>query len=310
MRCHSARIASELLSCPDGDKYRAGLFAYVDSATELLLAHHNVHTVHVTAAAAQTHRRLETNADETRLAAKGYLRNLKEPKRLDAIMESACQNERLIPEALDLLRQAGPHALSRVLQGRADRGWPALKPVFPILRQLPDAETIPILTRLLEHEQLAVRRETLKSLWEIDERPESVEPYLRRAIADENSRIEFDAIQRLAQQNTTHCLDLLCAYVEGQLSHRLPSLYHYRQAVNLLIDRGEAARNHLCAVLRSLCKSPRKAKWAKIIADTLKSQRDVAEVKKTLKVWRLSPARVSLFLQKVARGLLRRSKHD
>ena len=124
---------------------------------------------------------------------------------------------------------------------------------------------------------------------------------------DENSLIEFDAIQQLAQQHTKQSLGLLCEYIEGKLSDRLPSLYHYRQGAAVLVDRGEPGRDHLCHVLKLFCKSPRKAKWAKIIADTLKSKDDIDAVRKSLRIWRCSPARVTLVLRNWVRRLLGRS---
>ena len=144
----------------------------------------------------------------------------------------------------------------------------------------------------------------------MDPCPDSSERYLRQAMIDQNSRVEFDAIRRLAQQNTNQSFDLLCAYIEGKLSDRMPSLYHYRQAVIGLIDRGQTGLNQLCNVLISFCKKPRKAKWAKIIAENLNSKIDSDAVRKSLKSWRFSPARLSLVLQNSLRKFLGKSKHD
>gem|GEM_PF-1660925 len=310
VRSHAARIAAQLLGKQDEDQYHSSLFAYVDTATDLLLELGNIKTVRQAAAAAQRHRLLKTNSDDTRLAAQGYLDNLKKPRRIDAIINSAYGKGQLAPEALDLLGKVGGPALCVVLDFRARQGWPALEPIFPIIRRLKNRETVTFLEKLLDHAQFKVRREALNTLWEIDDRPESVERYLRLALHDADCRIGFAAIQRLAQWDTMQSLELLQAYIEGKLSRRLPPLYHCRRAAEVLTDRGEAGIKRLCRVLRFLSTSPLKARRARLIADILQPQADAVEVGKALKSWRFSPARLACIFLMMGRSLQRRFKSD
>ncbi|MFC1783332.1 HEAT repeat domain-containing protein, partial [Planctomycetota bacterium] len=202
----------------------------------------------------------------------------------------------------------GGSALSEVVDYRAQQEWSALQPVFPILQELPNHETIPILDKLLDHEQLIIRREALRVVWEIDDRLESVERYLRLALRDDDLRIEMAAIQRLAQLDTPQSLYLLHAYIEGRLSGRLRPVYHCRRAAEALINRGEAGVNRLCRVLRSFSKNPFKVRWAKLIAGILKTQADDDYIRKSLRIWKFSPAGLTYLFLKTGKILLWRPK--
>ena len=152
------------------------------------------------------------------------------------------------------------------------------------MQQLPTHRAIPILRTLLENDQIAVRRQALKTIWEMDPRPELVGQYLHRALADDDHPVEVAAIGRLAAWDSPQALELLGDYVEGKLSPRLPQLYHCRQAVEAMIHKQEAGTTRLCLALRAMSKSPRKARWARMIAELLQPHADNPDVRKAINI--------------------------
>ena len=296
IRCHAAEIATELLIRPDGQKQRPSLFAYVGQATESLLDTGRILAVHQAAEFAQRHCAHQSDHQDTRAAAHGYLDNLKNPNNVDAMFTHASQSENPAPEDLDLLGIAGQTARALALARRADQGWTALQALLPILDHFPTGQTISLLETLLDHEQSSVRHGVLNVLWQIDTRPTSIDPYLRRALAAGNLRIEIAAVQRLAQWPTDQALNSLAAYIEGGLSDNAPPVHHCRRAAELILKRGPAGLDHLCSILETLCRKPSRAKWAKLLADILSNPNYADQATPALKTWKLSPARMTCFL--------------
>ena len=199
--------------------------------------------------------------------------------------------------------------MSEVVESRACQGEAALKPLFPILRQISPARSIPILQKLLDNEEAWIRRESLRILSEIDISLQATEHYLRQALLDRNRTIEIASLQQLAQWDTPQALDLLGAYLRGNLSHHLPPLYHCRIAAEILIHKGQAGQKCLCRVLRSLSRNPRNARWAKLIVDFLQSQITSMDVRQSIRRWKVSPAGLTYFFLSLRRSKHRGAKH-
>ena len=306
---HAARIASQLLINAIPDSYSASLFAHLDQAADSLLQQGDLTPVH-DAVTAATARLQAGSSPETQLAAQGFLNDLKHPARVDAVIMAAGQEDGLAEIAFDLLHQVGGDAIRDALthRGRQDRF--ALEQIFSELQQWPSAGAVSILTELLDHELLSVRREALRALWQIDARPERIEPYLRRALDNSDVAIEVVAIARLAQWDSPRALELLGAYIEGELSQKLPALYNGRKAAEALMKRGPVGHDHLYDLLGSFSRSWRRARWAQMLVDVIRSQTDSDDARPHLKCWRFSPARLACALSAIGRHFLRRPPSD
>lgn len=332
VRIHAAEIATLLLARPDGDQERPVLFGYVAARTDLLLDHGRWAPIRETAVAARADRLLKADSEPIRRAAEGYLADFGQERRLARIIAGLKRAEQLPDDALYLLELGGARALDLVLDNlsqesgseldrgfrrfaaerdpklwaeilppRCARGWPALEPLFPPLREMASEDAVPLLQRLLEHEAPRTRREALVSLCDIS-RGATVEPYLVRALGDENAGIVTLALRRLAELETPAALDLLGAYLADNLRPVRPSLAACRLAFELLSERGEAGSQLLCAGLDALCRSvhPRRARLARMLAEHLETRAGEPQLSPALARWRRSPARlVSLLLASV-----------
>lgn len=321
VRLHVSELAVSLLALPDGDKYRQGLLAYVQGATDFLLERERFGTVHEATLAARAHSVLKTDSEETRRAARCYLDEFIGKARIDRILAHACRGERVVEDALSLLalggatalngvldllgenpspevaaalhrfaRERGGELLARVLDQRATRGRAALKPLISIMRELPTPEAVPLLERLAAHEDFKVRRDVLLLLCEIDDRPGTPELHLRRALCDKSKRLVTIAVQRLAELESKGALDLLGEYAECSLPDVRPIEILCQRAAQVLERKGRRGSQRLARCLRYLVRSPRprNARLARIVAECLMQKHELPEVRWSLRHWHFS----------------------
>lgn len=339
VRTHAAEVAILLLGRTDGERYRPGLFGYVGAAADLILEHAKFAPVHDATVAARAHSALESEAEETRRAAQGFLDDFKDRGRIERILLRACDGEVFSKEALRLLslggtaslacaldqldgpsvspllenavlrlfRRASAEEIDQLVTERAGGGWNAVRPLLLILRQLPLAQASPPLHRLFGHEDHKVRREALVALCDVDPRSGSSLRYLRRGLGDESSRVALVALRRLGRMKGPEALELLAAYVEGQVAgHYRPSeLERHRRAAEILAQRGEAGQHRLRAALAHLrgTVKPQRARLARMVAELLEAGDGTVVNAAALRAWRWSPARlVSALLPRQPRG--------
>jgi hypothetical protein len=319
---HAAEIAVLLLESPDGDPHRPALFGFVGANTDLLLDHGKFEPVYEAAVAARADRLVKGDAEQIQLAVEGFLGEFTDETRIRRILARASEDEQPSVEALNLLELGGGTALNivldalaadqpedladslrnfaserdveqwaEILPSRAAKGWPSLKPVFPVLRTMPRDASVPMLLKLLPHEESHVRREALISLCEVDDRS-SAQRYLARALEDKSVRVVSTAVRRLGTHGTPEALELLGSYLAGDLEGTELIVDSCGLAAKLLAEHGEAGCHQLCEALEALRGSaqPGKAKLARLLAEQLERRSDLPEVSEALKRWRFSPS--------------------
>jgi HEAT repeat protein len=192
----------------------------------------------------------------------------------------------------EYVRSRDTKQLADVLDQRLERGWVALKPLLPLIGGLAPNEGVPLLEKLVTHEEPRVRRQAYAALFQNDPDPRSLMRYLRRALADESHRVTALAIQRLTASNHEQALELMGAYVEDGLENVVPEPEFARRAARSLLTRGDAGVERLCTCLDRLSSSPRqrRVRLARVVAETLRALSDRKQVERRLKRWRLSPS--------------------
>jgi len=324
-RLHLAEIAVRLLSKSGADPFRTGLLAQIDSATDLLLEHGRFDAVRDAAVAARAYSLAKSEIDATRQAARGYLEGFLADRRIKLILEQGFSDEEVPDSAVSLLGLGGISALdqllglleanpgpnvtrtvhsfaarrpteqlARVLKWRAERGLEALQPMLPVMRAIEPEEAVPLVEKLLDHDEASVRGEALRLIIDVQEDPAALEVSLRRTLDEADRQLTPVALRGLAGLETEGAIDLLGDYLEGRLESGLPTHDLGVQAARALIGKGEPGAERLCRALDRLGWSlmPGKAATAGLIHDILEPRRDWAGVQPCLSRWRRSPARL------------------
>jgi len=325
VRLENVEITAQLLELTDGDQYCAGLLGYASDQTDLLLEHKRFKLLYELVQAAQRNSDQEDCSEETRLATTGYLNDWKNPKRIGSILKIISESDRVSEEVLGLLhlgkpvalhcvldmidsvrspqavqslrlwvRDSGIDELSQLITDRSDGGWETLKPVFPILGQMPGRETESILIPLSRHKDPRARGEALRVLCQSTDLSQSAHQQIYRALCDNNERTQASAIYRLGRQKKPESIEVLGAYIERALPDQPAVTFHCPQAVRILEGWGEEGLDRLCGALRTLSISlqPQNAPSARTVAQALQSKRDVPGVNLAWQLWRFSPIRL------------------
>jgi hypothetical protein len=283
VRIHAAEIAVQLLQLPDGDDQRAAMFGRVSSAAELLFERGPLSVLHDATIAARAHSVLKRDSEETRRAAKGFLSDLGGRKCLERLLTRLAADPAAFPEAVGLLEIGGPlatelvldflrdcshpetcEALERyilqrprkeiadVVDGRCGRGRTAVDPLLPVLAKLAPVDAMPLLERLLRHEDSRIRRDVLPILCRRDLRPGATERHLRRALADKSPRVVAAAIRIAAADDGAEMTALLGDFVAGRFGFGPAAESQQERACEALLQKGEPGRRQLAVALRSL----------------------------------------------------------
>lgn len=321
VKLHSAEVAVRLLGRADGERHRRALLDFVAHRTAFVIEREQFETVHQATVAARAHALMKSESEETRRAARAYLDSFVEGERIRSILTHACHGTsvpedatrllglggaRALDAVLDMLattdspaigadlrrfaRDRGAELLGRVLDDRLARGCEALEPVFAVLYELPTAEAIQLLKRLIKHDDFRVRREALSILLEIDRRPGAQLRYLRRALRDRHPRVVTFAVGRLRGREGREAADLLGSFVEGGLGAPLGGGPLVRTAAQALIERDENGRERLALALVRLSRRPglRRASNGREVAALLAAHRTIPAVRRSLSLWRMS----------------------
>lgn len=323
VRLQASQVAVRLVGGRGGEKHRAGIFAFLALATDLLIERGQFDVVHDAAVSARTYSLLKTEPESTRRAARGFLDEFRNEERIRMILEHACASEGFSPDALNLLSLGGvtaldhiveflglrppgrvaqtlvrfvasrdADALERLLRVRLRRGWAAVRPVLPIIGALPPLQGVPMLEALLAHEEPRVRRQAYATLFERDRPFGSTAGYLRRALADESPRVVALAIRALSRMGGPDALALLGAYIECGLEGVTPRRGFARHAARGLLRAGEEGLARLLRCLETLGRTPQRlhVTLARVVIDVLRERRSDKRVARCVRRWKLSPA--------------------
>jgi hypothetical protein len=332
---HAAEVAVLCLGGGGGDTERPGLFGFIETATDTLIRHERFETIRDAAIAARTYSLLEDQPESAQKAAEGYLRSFDSGERAEAILRYGCGEDSVSEAAVTLLSLGGASALDRVLsrldrspdsktidalrqvaarhppeelehilRSRIERGWSGLRPVFPILRLMESTKAVPLLERLLAHDEAAVRTEALIGLCDRDRRPGAAEHHLRCTLADEEPRLVALAAKRLTELGTDRSREVLVEYLGGKIPGARPVPELGAGILDALL-RNEQGVDRLCYLLGSMRGSfrPRTVRLAAIIAAKLSRYRGEPGVARALRHWKTSPAGiVARFLPRTRAG--------
>jgi hypothetical protein len=340
VRLHASEIAVRLLRGKSGEKQRAGIFAYLASAADSLIEKRQFGILRDTAVSARTYSMLNSESEENRRAAQGFLDEFKSDRRISLVIEHGCSETGFDEAAISLLTLGGQAALESVLvfladepppeaaadlsrfvksrshkaqllavEARMSLGFEELKPFLRILREMPAAEVAPLLEKLFTHDDPRVRLQAMQILCEVDERPGSPVRHLLRALRDENPRVTALALRKLVDLDTEDSSDLLGDYLEGETCGLPPAADHARLAASSLLERGDYGLSRLCVVLNKLRRSfnLRKTLTAAIIAEVLREKADISLVRRCLRRWKFSPSRIVASMLSRFRGSKRES---
>ena len=323
VRLQAAQVALRLVGGRGGERHRAGVFAFLALAADLLIERGQFDVVHDAAVSARTYSLLKTESESTRRAARGFLEEFRSESRIRMILEHACTAEGFSQDALNLLSLGGETALGCVveflglrppgkvaqalvrfiasrdteqleelLQARLRRGWVALRPVLPIIGSLPPLQGVPLLETLLDHEECRVRRQAYAALTEIERSTGSTTCYLRRALADESPRVVALAVRRLSGMQAPDATDLLGAYIECGLEDVTPRPGFVRPAARSLMQRGEDGLKRTMLCLETLGRTAQRlhVNLSRVVIEQLRPHRGDKRVARCLRRWKLSPA--------------------
>ncbi len=338
VRLHAAEIAVLALGKSGGDEHRAGLFGYIEASADRLLAHRRFEALRDAAVSARTYSLLSKQGQTTRRAANGFLEEFGKERRILEILSRACSGSHLPDAAVDLLglggssavglaldfvdrkrphdisqklirfvADAGPERIAAMVEERSAAGWPRLKPIFEILRELDSGAATPILTDLAAHAEDRVRREAVLLLCEVDRRPGALERHLTRALGDADQRLVAIAIFRLSHHGTPRAIETLGRFVAGRLTGVEPTPGMAARAARALPSGGQRGYVALREALDSLHWSmqPTRISRALMIAELLELHDDDA-TRDSLQRWRRSPAgRLSRVLPSIRRSAVR-----
>jgi hypothetical protein len=325
VQSQTAEIALRLLEEESEEEDQAGLLGYLGAATDTLLEGGQYHPVRDTAVAARRLCSRQEVGEAGRLAAEGYLRDLTSVRRVDRILEGVCRGERLPRAAAALLALGGEIALDRILEilsrtesrevaralqqlaarmgpepmratleKRAEQGWDSVESAFAVIRLMPSREAVALFEHLTGSEQPRLRQEAYQALFELDRRPGSPERHLARALGDPDARLPASAVQLLFSLGRPESIELLGAYLEGELEGVEAGPALSRRVVQGLSALGRPGRQRLCEALKRLSRSfrPRHARIGEMIRASLRRHGDDPDIKQALSGWRFSPARL------------------
>jgi hypothetical protein len=339
VRLQGAQIAARLLGGEDGKRHRAGIFAFLASAADSLIEMGQFEVVRDAAISARTYSLVKSEPEQNRRAADGYLQEFKSSRRISLILTHGSNSDGFDEAALGLLvlggqaaldavlgllnsaphsraapalsafaRARGAEALANALESRRDRGWPALRPIMMLLREMDASEVVPLLEKLSRHDELRVRREALRALYEKDERPGSKIRHLFRGLRDPSPRVVSLALRQLTGMEEQEALNLLGEYIEADFSEVMPPPDFVRSAARGLLEKGERGIERLCGSLERLSKSvhPRRVRLAGLVAEILKKRNDNPKVRRSVRRWRISPSGIAALVMPSSRNGMKR----
>ena len=323
VRLQSAQVAVRLVGGRGGERYRAGMFAYLAAAADSLIERGRFEVLYDAAVAARTYSLLKTESEGTRRAAQGYLDEFRDEKQIQRILEHGCGAGGFSLDALNLLSLGGSEALDRVIEfldlpppraiadvlrefaaglepkvvaevveKRLGRDWAGLRTAIAILKTLPDRDAVPLLEKLAQHDEPRVRRGALAALCETDRRPGALGRHLRRALSDESPRVVAAGLGRLLAWEDDAAIELLGCYVEGALDGAVPSPGFAGRAADRLLERGGPGLERLCDCLDRLRRggSLRRVRLGRCVAERMAGRREDPRVRRSLRRWNLSLA--------------------
>jgi hypothetical protein len=326
VRLQGAQIAARLLGGKDGERHRAGIFAFLASAADSLIEMGEFEVVRDAAISARGYSLSKREPEQNRRAADGYLQEFRSSRRVSLILTHGSKSDGFDEAALALLvlggqpaldgvlgllnsaphssaapalrgfaRARGAEALAEALEARNHKGWPALRLIMTLLREMDTSEVVPLLEKLSRHDELRVRREALRTLCEKDERPGSKIRHLFRGLRDPSPRVVSYALLQLTEMDQPDAIDLMGEYIEADFSEVIPPPDFARRAARSLLDKGEPGIDRLCTSLERLSKNlhPRRVRLAAVVAETMKKRMDDSKVRNSVKRWRISPAGVA-----------------
>jgi len=193
----------------------------------------------------------------------------------------------------DFVARRGVEDLTRVLRWRIERGWTALRPVFPILEEMAPIDSIPLLESLLEHDEYEIRRQALLLLEKQNDGSGGYEKHLRRGLESSDRDYVDLVLQCLSRLSSGRATDLLGGLVDGRYGAGVPTDLRVR-AARLLGLRGEAGVRRLCLALDDVARGlrPQRVRLARWIRALLDEYRDLEPVARCIERWRHSPAGV------------------
>jgi hypothetical protein len=334
VRLQASEIAVRLLRGTSGERHRAGIFAFLASASDSLIQHRNLEVIRDAALSARTYSMLQSESEENRRAADGFLEEFRSDRRISLLLKHGISEEGYEEAALALLSLGGQPALDSILDLLADgvpeaaaadlasfakgrnmqalwravasrmpRGWRSLRPILELLTEIPADDAFALLETIGRHHEPRVRRHALDLLCRRDRRPGSLMKHILRGLRDESPRVAAVALRRLIELEDDDSCDLLRDYLEGEITGTPPSPGYARLAAGGLLEKDDHGFDHLCRSLDKLRRgiNPRRLIVAGIIAQALKSRQDVPLVKRSLRSWKLSPSRILAMLLPGAR---------
>ena len=321
VRRHAAEIASRVVALPGGEEHRAGLFHFLQKASDPLIDAGSFEQVRDVAVAALTYKMLKTGSDATRLAAQSYLNDFKCDERVNMILGSACTLDPFPAAAIDLLELCGQRAIGPTMAAlneiespsviealqcflagrdaeqlrpeliaRLEKGWSSWQKTFAVLRRMPAERALLLVELLLDHDEFEVRREALMLLHDLDGDRELRLSELRRSLTDDSARFARVAVRCLSEMEGNEPLDMLGDYLDGGLGVT-PVFDAGVRAAQSLLRLKKPGVERLCLASARMRKSldPRRAALGRRIVEILSVEDDV-RARACVKAWRFSPA--------------------
>ena len=321
IRRQTAEIAARIVALPGGEKHRAGLFRYLQDATDHLVDAGLFEQVRDVAVAARTYSMLKTDCEKTNAAARSYLKDFNDDDRVRKILGSACTLDPFPSAALELLDLCGSRAIGPAmaalietespaaiealqcflagrkaeqlrseLEARLEKGWSNWQKIFVVLRRMPVEESTSLVELLLNHDEFEVRREALMLLHDLGGDRKLRLAELRRALTDDSARFARVAVRCLAEMNGEEPLEMLGAYLDGSLGVT-PVFDAGVRAAQSLLRLKEPGVLRLCRASKRLRRSfdPRRAALGRKIVELLGTEDDT-RARACVKGWRFSPA--------------------
>jgi len=331
---HAVEIAGAQFADPDAEKCFEDVVEFLRGATDRLIDDGRFETLRQAVRGVDEHAR--TSGDPSAAAlARGYLEEVTRTERIQRMLQGIPRDKPVPDAVLDLVERAGSGALESVLdllesgvapevaaplheiilsqpaeqivhlaKARLERGWRALRPLFPVLRRATDPVVLELLVQLLMHPDEKVRSHALATLPAAALDGSRVQEVLLPVLRDASPRMVRAAIRKLGGLAGRESVELLRALVENRLPGEGPTpLFELRLlAVRVLTLKGAAGWECLGSCLGRLG-------W-RLRADDIDLARFLSEVfrrrsadpaaARILRRWGRSPARLLGFL--VPRG--------
>ncbi|MHC4949334.1 MAG: hypothetical protein ACYTG1_13960 [Planctomycetota bacterium] len=326
----AAELAGHLVRSHEPADHNPGLYRHLASRVDHLVQRERYDLLLSVARAAG-----DTDAEgldaETRSAAGAFLDALFAPGRLDDLLAIvASRGDATPPEILELLHVGGVPALRAVLGSQGELPGAAMTALRQVASACDPAEIEGLVGELsTERPGASTRLDLLLDVLPDSRRRQSIGPLLRHpdadtrllafsrlsgrsgwstetlklALGDGDARIQGLGLDHLGRVPDAAPPQLLTSYIGGALASDLPEPDRYGRAVALLAKRPDGLAG-LCETLRFLqiTVRPQRARIAARLAGSLASHQDDARVRATLRLWRISPARLlEGLLRKVGR---------